>query len=102
RIKRGQKHCLQTGCSVYFTCGGNTIMVRMSLGEARQRSLGEAAEQVCASKEALAVMGPDGEMVRLVPVPKPVRQCKGRPVYRLDDVQHFEFPYWDNPGQSKE
>jgi hypothetical protein len=69
-------------------------MVTVSLAEARQRALADIVEQVCASNEALMVTGPDGELAKVVPVPKPVRQFKGRPVYRLEDAQHLDFPYW--------
>ena len=69
-------------------------MVRVSMAEARQRSLGEMAEKVSATHEEVVVTGPDGDMVKLVPVPKLVELYKGRPVYDIDDAQHLDFPYW--------
>ncbi|MGD0089151.1 MAG: hypothetical protein ABSE73_04465 [Planctomycetota bacterium] len=52
------------------------------------------AEQVSSSHEEIVVAGPDGEMVKLLPVPKPVGQYKARPVYDIDDAQHLDFPFW--------
>jgi hypothetical protein len=70
-------------------------MVRVSILEARQKSFGEMAEQVSATHEGIIVTGPDGDMVKLVPVPRSVEEYKGRPVYDIDDAQHLDFPYWD-------
>lgn len=73
-------------------------MVRVSISEARQRSFGELAEQVSATQEVVVVTGPQGDMARLVPIPKPVGRYKGRPVYDIDDAQRLDFPYWpDEP-----
>ncbi|HEY3324794.1 MAG TPA: hypothetical protein VGP72_30355 [Planctomycetota bacterium] len=69
-------------------------MVRVSIAEAKQHSFGEMAEQVSTSHEEIVVTGPDGDMVKLVPVPKPVEHYKGRPVYNIDDAQHLDFPFW--------
>jgi hypothetical protein len=40
------------------------------------------------------VTGPNGDLVRIVPIPKPIGEWKGRPVYRLKDVQYLDFPFW--------
>ena len=80
--------------------GGAGPVVRVSMSEAKRQSFGEVAEQVCATHEPVIVTGPDGDMVKLVPVPKPVEHYKGRPVYDIDDAQHLDFPYWpDKPGK---
>ena len=71
-------------------------MVRVSMKEARKHSLGEMAEQVSVTHEPVVVTGPEGDMVKLVPVPKPVEHYKGRPVYDIDDAQHLDFPYWND------
>jgi hypothetical protein len=69
-------------------------MQKMTIEEASHSSLSDAVKLVCGSHETLIVAGPDGELARVVPIPKPVRTFKGRPVYRLEDVRYLDFPYW--------
>ena len=72
-------------------------MTTVALNQVAKTPLGEIIERVCASGEALLVTGPDGGLVRLTPVPKPVGEFNGRPMYAVDDFQHLDFPYWDAP-----
>jgi prevent-host-death family protein len=57
-------------------------------------SFSEIFEQVSAKHEPIEVTSPSGESVKIIPVPKPVRFWKGKPVYRPEDVQ---FLYPDYP-----
>lgn len=68
-------------------------MKRVRLEDEGKKPFRDVVQGVCAEHEAWIVSGPDGDLVRVLPVPKPVRFHKGRPVYRLEDMQFLDFPY---------
>jgi hypothetical protein len=69
-------------------------MVKMSLEEAQSQILGKVVERVSATREPVVVTGPNGDLAKVIPVPKPVGVFKGRPVYKLEDLEQLDFPYW--------
>ncbi|HYF48117.1 MAG TPA: hypothetical protein VEJ63_01835 [Planctomycetota bacterium] len=68
-------------------------MDKITVDEAA-KSFEKIVEYVVGHEEAVTVSGPSGDLVRIIPVPKPVGEWKGRPVYKLKDVQHLDYPYW--------
>jgi len=68
-------------------------MIKISATEV-QNKFDDWVEYVREKEDEIIVTGPDGDLVRIVPIPKPVGEWKGRPVYKLKDVQHLDFPYW--------
>ena len=68
-------------------------MVKIDVTDAQQHFT-EVVDMVRDKNETVVVTGPDGELVKIVPVPKPIDSWKGRPVYRAADVQYLDFPYW--------
>ena len=68
-------------------------MIKIAINEASQQ-FEKLVEQVQQKNEPVVVTGPSGDMVRIIPVPKPVSHWKGRPVYRLQDVQYLDAPWW--------
>lgn len=68
-------------------------MIKLTVQEAGKR-FDNLVEEVHNKKEPVVVTGPTGDLVRIVPVPKPVGQFKGRPVYRIEDVQYLDAPWW--------
>jgi prevent-host-death family protein len=68
-------------------------MVKLTVEEAGRR-FSELVDLVSQKKESVVVSGPSGELVRIIPVPKPVGDFKGRPVYKIEDVQYLDAPWW--------
>ena len=56
--------------------------------------LDEVAHEVCTSNSAMTIKTKYGDEVKIIPVPKPIRFRKGKPVYRIEDTQ---FLYLDYP-----
>ena len=54
----------------------------------------EWIEYVRKNDDAVVVTGSDGDLVKIIPIPKPVSEWHGKPVYKLKDVQFLDFPYW--------
>ena len=69
--------------------------MRMTLDEASKHPLNEIVDQVRTSKEPVILTGSDGDLVKIVLIPKPIEMFLGRPVYKLGDLQHLDFPYVD-------
>ena len=67
-------------------------MKNVSLSELKDK-LEECIDYVREHGDSVVVSGPDGDCVRIVPIAKPVDEWKGRPVYKLRDVQYIDFPY---------
>jgi hypothetical protein len=57
--------------------------------------LDEVAHEVCTSNSPMTIKTQSGDEIRVIPVPKPVRFHKGKPVYRLEDTQflYLDFPW---------
>jgi len=68
-------------------------MIRINVEEATKKSVADLIELVRNKFEEMVVSGPDGDLVRVVPVPKPVYFYKGKPVYRLEDAQYLDFEW---------
>jgi hypothetical protein len=68
-------------------------MVKVKASQAPSK-FNEWVEYVRSKEAAVIVTGPEGDLVRIVPIPKPVGKWKGRKVYKLKDVQYLDFPYW--------
>jgi hypothetical protein len=54
----------------------------------------EVVDLVCESNAPVTIQTADGREVKVIPVPKPIRMVKGRPVYALDDAKYL---YLDCP-----
>ena len=57
-------------------------------------ALGRVVTKVCRSRRPVTIRTPRGDAVKVIPVPKPIRFWKGRPVYKLEDAK---FLYLDCP-----
>jgi antitoxin (DNA-binding transcriptional repressor) of toxin-antitoxin stability system len=68
-------------------------MVKVTVEEAGKR-FSELVDYVRQKNESIVVAGPNGELVKIIPIPKPVETWKGRPVYKLEDVQYLDAPWW--------
>ena len=55
--------------------------------------LDEVAQMVCSSNSPMTIKTKSGDEVRIIPVPKPIRFLKGKPVYRLEDTQYLYLDY---------
>ncbi|MEI6234695.1 MAG: hypothetical protein WCT04_16690 [Planctomycetota bacterium] len=55
--------------------------------------LDEVAQEVCASNSPMTIKTKGGDEVKIIPVPKPIRFFKGKPVYRLEDTQYLYLDY---------
>ena len=69
--------------------------MRVTIEEAGKRPFKDIIDEVRTTQEPIVVTDSEGDLVKVVPVPKPVRHFKGRPVYKLGDVQNLDFPYWN-------
>jgi hypothetical protein len=56
--------------------------------------LEDVVNLVCDSNEPVTVSTASGKEVRVIPVPKPIRMWKGKPVYRGEDAKYL---YLDHP-----
>jgi len=54
-----------------------------------ESTLHSVVEMVCNSNEPVTVRKPNGDAVKVIPVPKPIRMWKGRPVYKLEDAKYL-------------
>jgi hypothetical protein len=59
-----------------------------------QGQLTAIVDQVCRTHEPVTVAKPNGDEVKVIPVPKPIGYRKGVPIYRTEDLQ---FLYLDYP-----
>ena len=55
--------------------------------------LEEVVHTVCQTQQPVTVRTADGDEVKVIPVPKPVRYWKGRPVFRLEDTKYLYLDY---------
>ena len=76
--------------------------MRVSIDVASKQPFSEIIEKVRATRETMVVTGEDGDLVKVVPIPKPIRYFNNRPVYKLSDVQNLDFPYWDDDTTVKQ
>jgi prevent-host-death family protein len=69
-------------------------MEKITFQHAREK-FDELFDKVSAKHQPVEVTSPNGESVKIIPVPKPIRYWKGKPVYRAEDVQFLypEFPF---------
>lgn len=82
-------------------------MVKLTLDDARKLNLADAAARVVSSREGMMVSGPQGALVKLVPVtqPAPAYFWKGRPVYTQEQLaamtpEELEAIGWIYPDES--
>ncbi|HYG77576.1 MAG TPA: type II toxin-antitoxin system Phd/YefM family antitoxin [Planctomycetota bacterium] len=68
-------------------------MKKVTLEQARN-SFDTLVKEVSDMKESVEITLPGGEQVRLVPIPQPIGTWKGRPIYKADDAQHLDKPYF--------
>jgi hypothetical protein len=72
-------------------------MVKMTIDEAGQQ-FSKLVDYVRGHNDSVVVTGPNGDLVKVVPIPQPVDTWKGRPVYRIEDLQYLDdFPYPPEP-----
>jgi len=50
--------------------------------------------KVKSTKKSVIVKAEDGSGVRIIPVPKPIKMWKGRPVYNVEDIQFVGAPWF--------
>ena len=55
--------------------------------------LKKVVEMVFDSNEPMTVRTPAGKAVKVIPIPKPIRMWKGRPVYRGEDAKYLYLDY---------
>jgi hypothetical protein len=74
-------------------------MKKMTVDEA-SRQFSDVIDYVRGHQEAVIVTGPNGDLVKVVPIPQPIDTWKGRPVYRIEDLQYLnDFPYPPEPEE---
>ena len=72
-------------------------MVKMTMDEAVHK-FSKVVDYVRDHNEAVVVTGPSGDLVKVIPIPHPIDTWKGRPVYRIEDIQFLDdFPYPPEP-----
>ena len=57
-------------------------------------ALARVVAKVSRSMRPLTIRNGRGDAVKVIPVPKPIRHWKGRPVYRIEDAKYL---YLDCP-----
>lgn len=58
------------------------------------RSFKQIFDKVKATRKPVIIKAEDGSSVRVIPVPKPIRHWKGRPVYNAEDIQFVGAPWF--------
>src|SRR5262249_6074537 len=72
--------------------GRSNNMEKVTIEQARER-FDELIASVRTKKQPITVTGPDGDLVRVVPVPEPAYYFKGRPVYTEEQLAQMDSRY---------
>ena len=76
-------------------------MEKMTIDQARER-FDDLISAVRTTKQPIVVTGPNGDLVKVVPIPEPAYYYKGRPVYTKAQLAQMESAYRSEPEWLKD